>query len=374
MLAQYWICERTTLVQPSYPDAFPRYRKWDLSRLKFALNKSITNLGSHQVKCHPITPRLLETKSLSIPGCSKDSPHFEFGSTSKHDQSYPHDKAIKPSSATAPRLQNRHFTTPPTHYPDDEDNIPISKLYYTHSEDTTTISPVVATAPSAQHTPTPTAAPPQPNSSTTPSVGKKSSIDGPESEVMSLKTKLAEALTQCSQWKTMYEAEVEKTTKLQSDLKAQLEENALLDEKVILLTVEKTELQCGISPPQQIPKPTPAQPLDPIKNSPATDKQIGHMIDIPAPSFSLGLTQDAPPAIDQPEGSTALVPIYLAPQPDDPAVATRTRSHKEALTPVPRSSDSKLVKNYRMTNAYKQLSPGHKFMVNDLASHPELEG
>lgn len=54
---QYWFCERIKLIQPSHPEALPRYRKWDLSRLKSGLVKGISNLEGHKVKSHPITPR-----------------------------------------------------------------------------------------------------------------------------------------------------------------------------------------------------------------------------------------------------------------------------------------------------------------------------
>lgn len=48
------------------------------------------------------------------------------------------------------------------------------------------------------------------------------------------------------------------------------------------------------------------------------------MVDIPMPSFSLGQTQPTSTDTDIPTGSTALVPIYLAAGPQDPAIATRT--------------------------------------------------
>lgn len=83
------------------------------------------------------------------------------------------------------------------------------------------------------------------------------------------------------------------------------------------------------------------------------------------PSFSLNLSQPTAMDSDIPGRSTAIVPIYLPAEPDDPAVATRTRSHKEIATPPPPNAESKLVKNYRMTAALKALSASHKFMVDD---------
>lgn len=137
-------------------------------------------------------------------------------------------------------------------------------------------------------------------------------------------------------------------------------------EKIILLSVEKTELQCGISPEVTDPSSIIIQPA--LKSMPVQHSDKGKtMVSMP------GLTQDAIPT-DEPRMSTAMVPVYLRTEPAAPLVAKRTRSQTEILTPVPPSADSKLVKNYCMCTAFKAFFPGHKFMVNDLVAHNELEG
>lgn len=52
------------MIQPSHSDAFPYYRKWDLSRLKAALKKGIFNIEGHQVNSHRITPKVDRTTDL----------------------------------------------------------------------------------------------------------------------------------------------------------------------------------------------------------------------------------------------------------------------------------------------------------------------
>lgn len=65
---QFWFCERTRLVQPTHPDALPRFRKWDLTRLKTALEnrRDLQFIEAGQVRPNPITPKKGETSSMSV--------------------------------------------------------------------------------------------------------------------------------------------------------------------------------------------------------------------------------------------------------------------------------------------------------------------
>lgn len=137
------------LIQPSHPDAFPRYRRWDLSRLKAALNKGISNIPGHQVKGHPITPKHSEQGAMTITKLGDRITQLEIGSTSKtrcpqintaRVIQVPGNSAANPATATTKATA---ATT------DDEDNIPISILHSSQSKKGSTS----AKPPSSETTP-----------------------------------------------------------------------------------------------------------------------------------------------------------------------------------------------------------------------------
>lgn len=197
-------------------------------------------------------------------------------------------------------------------------------------------------------------------------------LDNAKTEIRLLQIKLATTQEEVERLNNLYKAAVAKNLQLESELKAKMEQNTALEEEVLLLSVKQTEIQCGLSPLSRTPSPFIITPIPTTTPSPGevNDQTIAT---IATPSFSLGLTQEEQPNSTQ-NMSTALVPVFLPQQQISPALAKRTRSQIDILSPIPGSADSKVVKNYRMCAAFKNLSPGHKFMVDDLAEHNELEG
>lgn len=151
-----------------------------------------------------------------------------------------HTTQSQQNTASSPRDNSRLFNTAATtNYPDGEDSIPISKLHFSQSKQATP-PPKLPDNPNTPRESTSNVKPPTSMTSTiTNSNYKQPSVEALQSKINALETKLTEALHECNKWEELYQADVAKSTKLESELKAQIDENTLLDEKNLLLSVEK---------------------------------------------------------------------------------------------------------------------------------------
>lgn len=206
-------------------------------------------MEGRQVIGHSITPRQLELRIMADPRVQSFNSRFEVGSSSKTTPAHSEKlycKQIEEPNATT-HINPGNSLQDPLDI-DDEDTIPISKLKFSQSNSATpqlSLS-VKNKTPNAPASISKYAA--CKNSTRTDSASPKSTVEALHFQLTSLQEKLATTLHQSNHWKQLYEAEVQKSTKLQCDLKAEIDENASMEERLLILSLDKTELECGISP------------------------------------------------------------------------------------------------------------------------------
>lgn len=93
-------------------------------------------------------------------------------------------------------------------------------------------------------------------------------LDNAKTEISSLQIKLATAQEEVERLNNLYKAEVAKNLQLESELKAKMEENTVLEEEVLFLSVKQTEIQCGLSPLSRTPSPFIITPIPTTTPSP----------------------------------------------------------------------------------------------------------
>lgn len=97
-------------------------------------------------------------------------------------------------------------------------------------------------------------------------------------------------------------------------------------------------------------------------------------MDMSGPSFELGFTQNASAPNNCRAVTCYMAPALAATIQEISAVARRTRSYQQTMSPMPPSAAAKMGRNYKKCHSYKHLAPEHQQAIDNLAFRVDLHG
>lgn len=352
---QFWFCERTNVVQPAHPDALPRFRKWDLTRLKTALKRhDVGSIEAVQVHANPITPSKVEPISMTVPPMEQTTPQAIGSSTSHHK--LPVNQQINQQQQTigGPFSYQNHATSIPK-------EMEAHSSGQTHLQSKGKEKIPIGSAPT--HQPSIPDLMPQSMWNTV-----------HEEQLTDLKTKLVNAVNAAESWRLRHVSEVEKTKSLEATIEILTGDNTALQATIQLLESEQTHLQTQLSN-QQGPSTYPVNIKDiHIPGTEPTPDNGTRQFHFTEPSFDLGFsTNENTPNLCQ-TITCYKKPISPLPQQQDPNAHIKTHSQQPYVSPPPPSAQFKLARNYKQFQPFKDLSPHHQQLVEHLATRTDLQG
>lgn len=362
---QFWFCERTKFVQPAQPDAFPRFHKWDLTKLKTALKKKeVQYIEARDVRTSSINAKKVETICISVPSVNLRVSQVGHGSTSSTNKAGTH--------------SSRHYISN-LQCPDSSDQlVELAANKATHSAATSNpkswdpLTPILLSTSAKGKSKLDADIPDLSNMTASTPLHMPSPYAG--EHVADLKLKLTNALSTAEHWRLQHLNAIDKTKGLEETIEALAADNTALQASIHILELEKDHLQQQLSSmvgPSSTTATAKFIPNSTTSNTPYKGKKQVHFFE---PSFDLGFGQNT-----SPPNQCRTITCYEGPTPAHhiaqlPRVPIQTRSHQPIVSPPPPSAQSKLAKNYKQFHPFRDLLTIHQAKIEVLAAHTDLQG
>lgn len=346
-------------MQPTHPDAIPRFQKWDLTKLKTALERrELQFIEASQVRQNPITPKKVETMSLTVPQLELTTSHVANASSSKNMQptNHPTESAL-PSNPTLPPIPLFYHNQQPT---------------FAHSTDQTSRANLHSQSKGKAKLEEELIPPPEPTISapSSPAIGQLEH----EALLKDLETRLAAAHSAADTWKHNHMTEVSKTEALEEIVEVLTADKTALQATIQLLEAETAQLQKKLARLHGASTSTPEFKDIHIPLAASTPDKGNVHVHFTEPSFDLGFSQidishnpcQAMTCYEIPKTTTLSQPV--------PSTYRQTRSQHPFVSPPQPSAMSRLARNYKNLQAYKDLTTQNRQLVDLLASRTDLKG